>query len=201
MKTIWKPLVLFLVVGIMSVDLFVDYRAGLASQVATGETANGDEVSIQDLPVGLAEGELAPDFSGTTLAGEEVRLSDFRGKTVLVNIFASWCGPCRLEAPHLAEVFNEAGDDVVFIGLNLQESPEAVAGFKEEYSIEFPVVLNEDGRLTEIYRPIGLPTSWFIDVDGVVRYVHAGPITKNVLAKAIEDVRAGVEPDPFAPTS
>ena len=198
MKTLWKPLVLLLVVGVMGVDIFLDYRAGQATPEVIGEAADIDEAALVDRPVGLTAGELAPDFTGTTLTGEQVRLSDFRGKTVLVNIFASWCGPCRVEAPHLVEVFNQLDDDVVFIGLNLQESPDAVSGFKEEFDIEFPQVLNEDGRLTEIYRPIGLPTSWFIDADGVVRYVHAGPITKDVLANAIENVRAGIEPDPFA---
>jgi thiol-disulfide isomerase/thioredoxin len=195
MKTIWKPLVLVLVAGIMVADLFLDYRERPAIEEITS-----DDTLALDLPVGLAVGELAPDFIGTTLKGETIRLSDLRGKTVLVNIFASWCGPCRIEAPHLAEVFNASGEDVVFVGLNLQESPEAVAGFREDFGIEFPLVLNQDGKLTEIYRPIGLPTSWFIDTNGVVQYVHAGPINGELLAQAIEDVQAGLQPNPFSST-
>ena len=118
MKKIWKPLLLIVIIGIIAAELFFDYRSSLdtSSQLA----------STIDLPVGTNSGELAPDFSGTTLDGEIVQLSDLRGKTVLVNIFASWCGPCRAEAPHLVEVDNLLGEDVVLLGLNLQENISAV---------------------------------------------------------------------------
>ena len=67
-----------------------------------------------------------------TLDGQEVQLADLQGRTVLVNVFASWCAPCRLEAPHLVEAYNELDPDkFVFVGLNLQETPEAVAGALE----------------------------------------------------------------------
>ena len=139
------------------------------------------------------------DFSGTTVDGETVALNDLKGKVVLVNIFASWCGPCRLEAPHLAEVYNSIDrDNFEFIGLNLQEAPQAVEDFQDEFFIDFPLVLNEGGDLTNIYSPIGLPTSWFIDQDGVVRFVFSGPMTKESLQVILDDVGAGREPDPFA---
>lgn len=189
MKKIWKPLLIIVIIGIIAAELFFDYRSSLdtSSQVA----------STIDLPVGTNSGELAPDFSGTTLDGEIVQLSDLRGKTVLVNIFASWCGPCRAEAPHLVEADNLLGEDVVLLGLNLQENITAVESFKQDFGIDFPLVLNEDGELTEIYKPIGLPTSWFIDPDGIVRYVHVGPLTSEIMLAAIEDTQAGREYNPF----
>lgn len=196
-KKLWRPLTLVLVIGIMAADVFLDYRAGFDRQSALGQPETALDESVAALPVGTSAGERAPDFVGTTLDGSEIQLSDLRGKTVLVNIFASWCAPCRLEAPHLVEVNQKLGDDVIFIGLNLQESPDEVAGFKEEFEIGFPLVLNEDGQLTELYQPIGLPTSWVIDELGVVRYVHAGPVTADFLERAIRDVQAGREPDPF----
>lgn len=189
MKKIWKPLLLVVIIGIIAADLFFDARSSNENSVQVASTV--------DLPIGTNTGEFAPDFSGTTLEGETVQLSDLRGKTVLVNIFASWCGPCRAEAPHLVEVDNLLGDDVVLVGLNLQENVPAVKGFKQDFAIEFPLVLNEDGRLTEIYKPIGLPTSWFIDPDGIVRYVHAGPMTSEIMLAAIEDTQAGREYNPF----
>jgi thiol-disulfide isomerase/thioredoxin len=189
MKKIWKPLLLIAVIGIIAADLFFDARS-------SNDNPN-QLASTLDLPVGTTTGDLAPDFNGTTLDGEIVQLSDLRGKTVLVNIFASWCGPCRAEAPHLVEVDNLLGEDVVFVGLNLQENVSAVEGFKQDFGIDFPLVLNEDGRLTEIYKPIGLPTSWFIDPNGIVRYVHAGPMTSEILLAAIEDTQAGREYNPF----
>jgi len=193
MRRIWKPLVLILVIGIMAADMFFDQRAIAQSQT---------EAAVQsdlDLPVGTKVGELAPNFNGTTLDGETIRLSDLRGKTVLINVFASWCGPCRLEMPHLVEAADQFGDqDVVFVGINLQENPEAVEAFRDEFNVQFPLVLNENGSLTNnLYTPIGLPTSWFIDQDGVVRFVFAGAMTRDVLQNVLVDVIAGREPDPF----
>lgn len=197
MSKIWKPLVLILVAGIMAANLYLDYRADAHTQ-----TEEGSPLAVDDLPVGTSTEELAPDFTGVTIDGQSITLSDMRGKLVLVNVFASWCGPCRLETPHLVEVFDQVKDDnIVFIGLNLSETPEAVSLYRDEFAVTYPLVLNQDGRLTEIYRPIGLPTSWFIGSDGVVEYVFAGPMTKDMLRGILNDIQAGREPDPFATTS
>jgi len=193
---IWKPLVLILVVSVIGADLYFDYRAN-----AENPTAHTSE-SIVDIPTGTSIGELAPDITGTTLDGETLSLSELRGEIVLVNVFASWCGPCRAETPHLVEVFDEVDNQGIdFVGLNLSESSDAVSNFKDEFDINFPLLLNQDGRLTEVYQPIGLPTSWFIDADGVVRYIFAGPMTKEVLTGILEDIEAGREPDPFTSVS
>jgi thiol-disulfide isomerase/thioredoxin len=195
-KKIWKPLVLILVVGVLAADLYYDSQANSQIQVAETSTA------ALDLPIGTSIGELAPDITGTTLEGETLALSDLRGNLVLVNVFASWCGPCRAEMPHLVEVFDEVDNEgIEFVGLNLSERSTAVSTFRDEFDINFPVLLNEDGRLTEVYQPIGLPTSWFIDADGVVRYVFAGPMTKEMLKGILEDIEAGREPDPFSSVS
>lgn len=196
-KNLWKPIVIVFVVGIMAADVILDKRS--SSQL---EAANLASTEL-DLLVGNQVGELAPDFTATTLDGEIFQLSELRGKTVLVNLFASWCGPCRLEMPHLVDVSNQFDtDEIVFVGLNLQEKPQAVAAFQEEFGIDFPLVLNEDGRLTDsLYTPIGLPTSWFIDQDGVVRYVFAGAMTREVLENVLDDVVAGRKPNPFRKSS
>jgi len=193
MRRIWKPFILILVIGIMATYVLLDQRA--IAQTQTEAEVQSD----LDLPVGTNIGELAPNFTGTTLDGGTIRLSDLRGKTVLINVFASWCGPCRLEMPHLVEAADQFGDqEVVFIGINLQEKQEAVEVFRDEFNVKFPLVLNENGSLTNnLYTPIGLPTSWFIDQDGVVRYVFAGAMTREVLQNVLEDIIAGKEPDPF----
>ncbi len=200
-KSIWKPFVLILVAGIMVADVLLDSQTIEPGLADAGENTHILDPAIASLPVGTQTGERAPNLMGLTLDGQEVQLADLQGRTVLVNVFASWCAPCRLEAPHLVEAYNELDPDkFVFVGLNLQETPEAVAGFQSDFEIEFPLLLNQDGDLTEIFRPIGLPTSWFIDADGVVRYVHAGPVTADLLVRAMEDVEAGRQPDPFATT-
>ena len=194
MKKIWKVIILVLVVGIMTGDLILDFRTQAQAQSQDTEAAE-----LLGLSVGIAVGELAPDFTGTTVDGQTITLSDLKGKLVLVNVFASWCGPCRVETPHLVEAYNELDRDrVEFIGLNLQETPEAVEFFKDEFFINYPLVLNESGDLTNIYSPIGLPTTWFIDRDGVIRFRFSGALTKEALQAILDDVAAGREPDPFA---
>jgi thiol-disulfide isomerase/thioredoxin len=194
MKNFWKVIILVFVAGIMIGDLFIDFRTQAQAHPQDTETAE-----LLGLSVGTTVGELAPNFTGTTVDGETVALSDLNGKVVLVNIFASWCGPCRVEAPHLVEVYNSLDrEKFEFVGLNLQEAPGAVKGFQDEFFIDFPLVLNEGGDLTNIYSPIGLPTSWFIDQDGVVRFVFSGPMTQESLQAILNDVEAGREPDPFA---
>ena len=143
--------------------------------------------------VGIEIGELAPDFTGATLEGGTITLSDFRGQIVLVNDFATWCGPCQAETPALVDVYNAEGGDVVFIGLNLLESESKVSDFKEQYGIPYPLILDPDG--TDLYRPVRLPTSWFIDSEGVVRYVHAGPMTAAMLQETLDAIREGRDPN------
>jgi thiol-disulfide isomerase/thioredoxin len=193
-KKFWKVIILVFVAGIMAGDLILDYRSQPQAHAQDVETAE-----LLGLNVGTTVGDLAPNFTGTTVDGEIIALSDLKGKVVLVNVFASWCGPCRVEAPHLVEVYNSIDKGgFEFIGLNLQEAPDAVEGFQDEFLIDFPLVLNEGGDLTNIYSPIGLPTTWFIDQVGVVRFVFSGPMTKESLQAILNDVEAGREPDPFA---
>jgi len=194
MSKLWKSVILILVFGIMATDIIIDYRAVAGVTLAI----TGDQ-DMQELPVGTGIGELAPDFNATTLKGDEFQLSNLRGEIVLVNVFASWCGPCLLETPHLVEASRLLDDEgVSFVGINQQENPEAVAGYQAEFDVNYPLVLDEFGELTQkLYKPIGLPTSWFLDEGGVVRFVFAGALTQESLLRIIEDIRAEREPNPF----
>ena len=191
MRRIWKPLVLIVVSGALALSLYFQFDSGDVEGAS----------SPAPRQVGTSIGEMAPDFTGITLDGETIRLSDHRGKIVLVNDFASWCGPCLIETPHLVDVYNAEEGEVVFIGINLEETEADVASYRDEFDVPYPLILNPDGKLTEIYRPIGLPTSWFIDSEGVIRYVHAGPMTASMLREAITAIREGREPDVFSVTN
>ena len=176
-KQIWKPLVFVLVIGGLATALYV--------QVS----------SLKRPPVGIGIGELAPDFTASTLEGETIRLSDFRGKTVLVNDFSTRCGPCQAKTSSLEDVYNAEGDNVVFVGSNQQESGSKVTEFKDQYNIPYTLALVPDSKVTRLHRLVGLPTSWFIDSEGAVRYVHAGPMTAAMLEETLDAIREGREPN------
>ena len=166
MRRRWIVFGVVLILVIVGAFFCWDMRA---SPVATNE--------VDGVPIGISVGRRAPDFSGTTVDGETVNLRDFRGRTVLVNVFASWCGPCIAETPHLVEASEAYPEDFVVLGVNLQESSDAVLAYLADFGIAYPLVMDPNSEITSVYQPIGLPTSWFIDSDGIVTYVHVGPMT------------------------
>jgi peroxiredoxin len=163
---------------IAAVIWWIEYRGGGSS--------SRDEYGTRDLPAQFAstelsvaaeEGALAPDFLLEQVEGGETRLSDYRGRPVVLNFWASWCRPCRQEMPLLVEASERyAGDGLVVIGLNLQEGRSLIEPFAEDYGIEFPLLIDRDGEVGDRYRLLGLPTTYFIDADGVIRDVFAGPL-------------------------
>ena len=114
-----------------------------------------------------------------------MRLSDFRGRPVVLNWFATWCGPCRAEIPDFQAAYEALGGEVVFLGVNLQESPDDAVGMLDEYGAVYPALLDEEGDVALHYRLPGMPTTFFIDADGVVRAWGAGLIVEETLVEEL----------------
>jgi peroxiredoxin len=131
-------------------------------------------------------GQPAPDFSLADLAGETVQLSQFRGKVVFLNFWATWCVPCRDEMPLLQEFTQEQGKDAVVVGVNLDEASSQVADFITQEQITFPILLDEDGIVASQYYIRGYPTTIVIDPNGRVLAIHIGTLTKTNLADYME---------------
>lgn len=126
------------------------------------------------------EGEPAPDFALNTLNGDTVRLSDLRGQAVVINFWATWCGPCKVEIPLFEHVYQRNKDKgLVVLGVNVQEQAPGVAQFVSEFGMSFPVVLDESGQVSTLYRVRGLPTSIFISPDGKLEVAHRGSIVQR----------------------
>ena len=139
-----------------------------------------------------ALGNLAPDFTLQTLDGKTIRLSDLRGQPLLVNFWASWCGPCQREMPELLRIY-EAHRSKGFVVLALndtsQDSLPAVKEFVEEFQIPFPILLDKTGAVsTSLYQLRGLPTSVFINREGVMVRIYLGAMTGAQLDQFVAEI-------------
>ena len=122
-------------------------------------------------------GKLAPNFRLPTVDGGEVRLSDLRGRPVFLNFWATWCIFCVGEMPAMQKLADCYGNRVVVLGVNVGEETERARRFAEEAGVRYPLALDADTAVTEVYRVRQMPTSLFLDADGVVRAVGYGPLT------------------------
>ncbi|MBX3619026.1 MAG: TlpA family protein disulfide reductase [Rhizobacter sp.] len=129
-------------------------------------------------PLALAAatvGAPAPDFTLRVLDGPNLRLQEQRGKVVLVNFWATWCGPCRKEMPHLnriADKYRSAG--LVMLGVNVDDNVRNAAEVAAKLGVKFPVLLDTDKRVSKLYDLNSMPSTMVIDRSGRVRYVHRG---------------------------
>lgn len=126
-------------------------------------------------------GGAAPDFALELFDGNTVRLSEFRGKTVMLDFWASWCVPCRAEARDLEAAWKRQGDDVVFLGINIQDRKEDALEFIEEFGITFVNGRDPDGKIAVDYGVWGIPEAFFVSPAGRITYKHVGAIPPALL--------------------
>jgi peroxiredoxin len=149
--------------------------------------ANQGSSSDSRLAMPASQMEAAPDFTLKTLDGRTVSLGDYQGQVVLLNTWATWCPPCRAEMPDLEAYYRQhRGDGFVVLAVNSQESPDTVAAFLEEQDFTFPVLLDPDGLVIKDYAVYGLPTSVFIDRDGMLRGVWSGQLSPARLKELVD---------------
>ena len=138
------------------------------------------------------QGFLAPDFELKSIEGETVRLSDLRGQAVLVNLWATWCPPCRAEMPAIEKVYNEykaQGFIVLAVNMTYQDAISDIAPFIDEYGLTFPVLLDETGVVGTAYQLRSLPSSFFIDREGIIQeVVIGGPMAEALLRTRVEEI-------------
>lgn len=136
--------------------------------------------------IGIQIGQTAPDFTLTALDGNPISLSDFRGKTVLLNFWATWCTPCRIEMPEFQSSFEQFGageGDFVVLAVNLLESAEQAQVFVDELGLTFPIALDLNGDVNALYQIPGYPTSYLIDAEGTIIATNIGPISSDQIAE------------------
>lgn len=167
------------------------------SQAAENETESEEtedsQTSSEETDSGENAAETAPDFTMTNASGEEVKLSDFFDKPVVLNFWASWCGPCKSEMPQFEDAYQKYGEDINFVIVNLtdgaRETVENASDFIEEQGYTFPLYFdtNTEGAMT--YGTYSIPVTYFIGADGVPVAQANGALDAATLQKGLDMIQ------------
>jgi thiol-disulfide isomerase/thioredoxin len=173
--------------GSASPSLDPTQRAALADFPAG--VGRGYPAAVAEGAAAVAEpGVPAPDFALALADGRHLRLSDLRGRPVVINFWATWCGPCRIEMPELLRAA-EADPELVLLAVNLQEEMAAIIPFAEALGMTTPVVLDPAGEVADRFGVRGLPTTVFVGRDGNIHTTYAGILTPAALAERLAEIR------------
>jgi cytochrome c biogenesis protein CcmG/thiol:disulfide interchange protein DsbE len=145
--------------------------------------------------VGLSEGQVAPDFEFSAFDGKRQKLSDLRGRPVLVNFWATWCIPCRAEMPDLEAALKKyEPQQFAVLGMNNGEKYKAAQSFLDKIGVHFTAFgYDPDGSVAKRYAVQGMPTSYFVDAHGVITRVVTGALTPKLLEGGIDSAIAGAQ--------
>ncbi|ALX50537.1 cytochrome C biogenesis protein [Lentibacillus amyloliquefaciens] len=171
----------------MAVFSFIDTE----EEAQTPKQQNSDGAGIvPPNQTGIEEGQYAPDFKVETLSGDTFQLSDLRGQKVIMNFWASWCGPCKDEMPEMQKFYEEYGDKVEVVAVNLTGNDSGVKAVEEyvnKNGYTYPVPLDKDSKIQEQYDIYNIPTTYFIGTDGKVQQPpKLGPMTYDYMVEMID---------------
>jgi DsbE subfamily thiol:disulfide oxidoreductase len=132
-------------------------------------------------------GQPAPDFTGTDLDGKPIKLADYKGKAVVLNFWASWCGPCRAEQPALVRIANAYKDKgLVVLGVDVRDNIGQAKVHRDEFKVPYPSVYDQAGHLEYAYQVDAPPSSVFIDAAGVIQYQVTGALDEQAYRDIID---------------
>jgi len=176
------------------------HLAAIALVVAIGSLFAWRELRADDAPSSIIQaseaaldvevGEPVPDFRLDTPDGGALQLSDYLGQAVVLNFWATWCGPCRAEMPELQGIHDQYGASglLTVIGVDEMESEDSVRSFVDELDLTFPMALDRRGEVAETFGLIGLPGTFFIDADGILRARVLGQLHGELLEDGLASI-------------
>lgn len=154
----------------------------LISALLLLQGCNNEQASIEGLT-----NEIAPDINVELFDGGTFKLSEQKGKAVMINFFASWCVSCGEEVHHIQKAFESyKKDQVAFLGIAVDDTEKKAKAFMEKNGLKIPAGLDRTGQIKELYGLYGMPTTFFIDKNGIVSYFHAGVVTKDLITHEID---------------
>lgn len=173
--------------------LIIAFAIGVGGLVTEQEIevplVKGGEKLAPASEVGIKVGMLAPDFALLDLEGNEVKLSDFRGQTVMINFWATWCPPCRDEMPLMEAAYREKADQgFVVLAVSMDDDHNEVTQFVRDHGLTFPVVLDEGRRVSLLYRVRSIPTTFIVDKDGAIRDIQVGAMDRKLILKKLAPI-------------
>lgn len=171
-------LLLVALIGIAGFNLYSD-RKNVTDIRNTGIAVENDET-------GIAVGDKAPDFVLQTVSGEKVKLSDYKGKKVFLNFWATWCPPCKEEMPHMQSFYEKKPEHVEILAVNFEESQQRITDFTGQYGLTFPILMDKDGKVAEIYEIYTIPTTYVLNEDGTVNQKIVGPMDQAMMETIIQ---------------
>lgn len=140
----------------------------------------------------VQEGKPAPDFNLTTLDGETVKLSDYKGKKVILNFWATWCPPCKAEMPHMQNFYEqnqENGIEILAVNLtNMDKGKKVIEEFANDHQLTFTIPLDEEGTIGMQYQAFTIPTSYIIDSNGIITKRIVGPMDESIMEKLTNEI-------------
>jgi thiol-disulfide isomerase/thioredoxin len=157
---------------------------GGAWTILSQETVFRDSTA-QGLTAGPQAGYLAPDFALESIQNQQIVLGDLRGQPLVINFWATWCPPCRAEMPHLDEASSKYEGQVRIIAIDQGESREQVEAFASEIGITFPLLVDEPSDVSRVYGVRALPTTFFVDKNGIIVEVFTGTLNRAILEDRI----------------
>jgi peroxiredoxin len=171
-----------LLIGIAGIAAVIGIAYVATLPAVPSVTAPVNSIDVSTLEVAPQQGALAPDFTLFNLEGEELTLSELRGHPVMINLWATWCAPCRIEMPHIQDRFERYADQgFLVLAVDFDEPAGLVEGFRDELGLTFDLLLDPGAEVQELYRNRSYPSTFFIDENGVIIVQHIGVMTEEQL--------------------
>src|SRR5690625_1699519 len=174
----WVPMVIVLILLGWAVYDFIDTKNNQLNVVTNEEG---------EVLVGLDVGYLAPDFELETLNEDVVKLSDFRGERIMINFWASWCGPCRSEMPDMEKFYQDKDVTILAVNVtNTERKMDHVIDFIDEINATYPILLDKNRDVSNLYKIQPLPTTFMVDSNGIINFKTYGAMNYDLMVQEFE---------------